>query len=170
MARTVSKHIQIARTEGPEAGLAFYLQTPASARHPQYAQITKRRTDKTRLAAYCSIYADQIGNVENEAQAEGGLSDDDKREIAAMIAASLTGIEVVTETPTVPATVVERGSKKARNGKRMPKAAVNVITRHDAWLIAGADPKFEPKANPDSPANNGQLFRLNMMGKLVLTD
>ena len=158
----LAKHIQIARTQGPEAGLEFYLQTPASARHPQYAEITKRRNDKTRLAAYCSIYADQIGDMTTEQQADDHA--DLVQTIATAVLAQLQGVEAEVE-PTVPATVIERGKAKAKGGRTKP--AINVITREDAWLIAGADPQFKP-SNGQAPANNGQLFRLNMMGKLVL--
>ena len=161
MARAVAKHIQIARTQGPEAGLEFYLSTPASARHPQYAEITKRRTPKTQLAAYCSLYGDKIGDMVTEQQADDHA--DLVQTIAAAVVAQMTGIAPVVEAETqeVPATVVKRS--------RVKKPAVNVITREDAWLIAGADPQFKP-SNGSAPANNGQLFRLNMMGKLVLAD
>jgi hypothetical protein len=159
---TVAKHVQIARTNGPEAGLEFYLSTPASQRHPQYAEITKRRTDKTRLAAYCSIYADQIGALTTEQQADD--HNDLIQTIAEAVMAQLSGIEVVEQVEEAPAIV--RG--KTKKGGKLPKVAINVITREDAWLMGGADPQFKPRSNGDSPANNGQLYRLNVMGKLAL--
>lgn len=162
---TVAKHIQIARTQGPEAGLEFYLSTPASARHPQYAEITKRRTDATRLAAYCSLYGDKIGEMVTEQQADDHT--DLVQTIAEAVLAQLQGTAPSTPEP-APVTTVRGITRK--KGNRVPKAAVNVITREDAWLAGGADPQFKPRNDGGAPANNGQLYRLNMLGLLVIAD
>jgi hypothetical protein len=159
----LARHIQIARTEGVEAGMEAYLSAPISQRYPEYAEITKRRTDKTRLAAYCSIFGDRIGELTTEQQADD--HNDLVQTIAEAVLASLKATEAPVE-QTVPAPVVNDG--RSKRGSRLPKAAVNVITREDAWLAGGADPQFKPRTNGDQPANNGQLYRLNMLGKLVL--
>jgi len=159
----LAKHIQIARTEGPEAGLEFYLASRVSARHPQYAEITKRRTDATRLAAYCSIYSDQIGQVQTVQQADDHATL--VQTIAEAVMAQLQDARAEVETPPV----IVGKTRTTRKG-RLPKTAISVLTREDAWLAGGAAPKFKPRTNGDSPANGGQLYRLNMLGKLVFTD
>lgn len=182
---SVAKHIQIARSEGPEAGLEFYLDAPSSKRHPAYAEITRKRTPETRLAAYCRQFADQLGNIARPRVT--GAADkrtDAVQNLAENLAALLLKgqAEVEPEPEPEPEVVENDNSLMAAlsqlgidvgqltaamgqsNAGTTTQTDVDFITSGDAWealIKLGDDPDFPAPTNPERPATNGQLFRLN---------
>lgn len=153
----IAKHIMIARTQGVEAGFEAYLAAPSTKIHPAYQRIMKRRKPETRLAAYCAEFGDKIEAITPPVVAE--RHQDAVQDVAeAMIDVSVFTPEQIIALRALGVNIPE------------PEAGVEVafITRMEAWEAAGADPTFKPKTDGDAPANNGQLYRLNMMGKLAI--
>ena len=57
MAAKIAAHLNIARIQGAQAGMLAYLGTPISKLSSQhYSTIMGKRTDNTRLAAYCNAF------------------------------------------------------------------------------------------------------------------
>jgi len=57
MAAKIAAHLNIARIQGAQAGMLAYLGTPISKLSSQhYSTIMGKRTDNTRLAAYCKAF------------------------------------------------------------------------------------------------------------------
>lgn len=151
---TLAKHIQIARTQGPEAGMEAYLNAPSSRRHPAYAAITRKRTPETRLAAYCKQFATQLDSITPRVPA---VQEAHIGNVQEMIEAIQAQIAALTGAPVEVEAEVE--------------AEVEFITAGAAWEALGADETFKPRgpANMAKPATNGQLYRLNALGRLTLS-
>lgn len=154
-----AKHILAARTNGPEAGLEVFMNAPISRRWPAYAEISKKRTDKTRLAAYCKIFGEQFeGRAVAPAVADQDINDVQgvAEQLAALQAqlAALTGGAVVLEDSDDDAVVT----------------STEFITHDAAWQALGSDPTYRARKveTRGEPATNGQLYRLNTAGSLSL--
>lgn len=83
----IAKHIKIAREDGPEAGMKFYLAQQVSKSQDAYGKITKHRTDKNRLATYCRIFATELNATPRSTTqaAQAVPSGDTAGELAAML-------------------------------------------------------------------------------------
>lgn len=167
------KHILIARAEGPEAGLNAYMNGRGINRlQDGFKTISKKRTEKSRLDAYCTIFADKLGapltraekraaaanDVLNgkrigdvQAVAEAAIEDEDAI-IAAAVKAALASLGVVPAEPVVEAKPVIEG----------------VIPCGEAWRRLGADEAMKPSRDHSEPASQGQLWHLNARGELRL--
>lgn len=81
-----------------------------------------------------------------------------KQEITAMVAAAVAA--AMGDSPETP--------PKSRGRKAAPKVAATCITAGIAWELLGADESFKPR-DPDKPATNAQLWRLNAAGRLSVS-
>lgn len=90
----LAQHIKIARREGVEAGLEAYLASPGSRLHKErYNDIAKRRTSKTRLEAYCRVFAKELGDAPSRIPVVQEQYDADVQGIVeAAVAQALRGI------------------------------------------------------------------------------
>lgn len=147
---TLAKHLQVARTRGVEEGMEAYLSAPSSRRHPAYAEITRKRTQESRLNAYCKLFADKLGNINPRTPVQQERAMGDVQAIVeAAVQQALAGIAGTV------APAADNGSAEVE---------VEFITSGEAWkalIDLGDDPDFPAPQNPDRPATNGQLFRLN---------
>ena len=142
----LAKHIVLAMEEGVEAGLEAYLKAPSSKMYPAYHKIAAKRTEATKLKAYCAIF--RLSNDSNGVIKE--KTEDDIQKIVEEVA-KLMG------------KVSEPVIKSAKN----KNTKIASITAGEAWVALGSGPDFEP-SDKDRPANNGQLYRLNTLGLLSL--
>jgi hypothetical protein len=148
-----AKHVTIARTEGVEAGLEAYLAAPSSKLSPNYATIVGngKRKESTMLTAYCNLFADKIASIRPRVLAERVADDRQSliEQFEAFMAARNGTTEQIAEAVVAPVSVG--------------------ITSEEAWVALGSGEKFEPNAErKGEPANNGQLYRLNVLGMLNL--
>lgn len=148
----LAKHIQVARTQGVEAGLEAYLDAPSSQRHPAYKRITRKRTPETQLAAYCEVFKDQLGKItprlpQQQEAVENTIQEMIQNAVAQALA-SVAGAEA-----------------PAATSDGQVAVETEFITSGEAWealIELGDDPDFPAPQNPERPATNGQLFRLNV--------
>lgn len=149
----VAKHIQIARENGAAAGMAAFLAAPVSKLHTSYAEINSKRTDKTKLDAYCKLFGvtREIKTPQVEAQNTGV-------NIEAIVAAA------------VAQALAAQGVSAPSEAVAESKVTFSGITHDQAWEALGSDPSY--RANKaerrNGPATNGQLYRLNEAGLLTL--
>lgn len=186
----VAKHIRIARTKGPEAGLDAYLNTPSSRLHPAYQTISRKRTPATKLAAYCELFADDLGKEPMRTPVAADAQVDVMQGLAEQLAALQTQIASIGQAPVaepefddetlalaerigVTPEQIEaiRGNARANAQATLPATQVNVITKGEAWEILsetlGGDPSLKGKNwDDDAEATNGQLYKLNTLGFL----
>lgn len=152
-----AKHIAISTSKGVEQGfeaLLTYLDTPVGQKNPNVQEFVDKIEGLTfdeALQVYCEHYFDSDEpEPEPETPATRVIS---IRKVPAKIAAS------------------RKASTKREGSKSTPRKAAtpvgSCITAGDAWIALGGQADFEPKDH-DKPANNGQLYRLNSTGLLVL--
>lgn len=183
----LAKHIQIARTQGVEAGLEAYMDTPSSKMHPAYKTITKKRTPQTKLDAYCTLFADQLGKIDQQTGVQQDRKNDAVQALTEQLAAlqaqidGLEGAEAEPEFDEVtvalanrlgvdPAKIAELGLVAAV-APSAPSIDVGVITKGEAWEVlseADGNTDFPRPNDPTLPATNGQLYRLNVLGFLSI--
>lgn len=177
------KHLFIAQQQGPLAGMRSFLESTKQIPLPQVVEkrkaILAKRTDDTRVAAYCKVFgldskrkganvrksadvvAEPQGKVITTTDGQQFLILDGK--IVSFESASTDEDEVVEDEPVVETPkVTKRNSRKPKGGSTL------FISKGAAWEILGADPTFEPN-DPTAPATNGQLYRLNQAGRLSLS-
>jgi len=152
---SLAKHIQVARTQGVEAGLEAYMSAPSSRRHPNFAAITRKRTPETQLAAYCAAFAEKLGQIVPRVPEQQVRADD----------AMQTIIEQMNAIQARVAALVGNGEVEAVEVEAVEVAReVEFVTAGDAWkrlIELGDDPDFPAPRDMDKPATNGQLYRLN---------
>jgi hypothetical protein len=168
----IAKHIQVALKDGPAAGMEVFLNAPSSKRWPSYKAISSKRTDKTRLAAYCKQFAGQLGGF---VQPEVGVTveaeeQDDVQTAIAEIQAKIDAlknpqsIDDSEDEGAGSGVVIEAGSGQAGPVTSTVAAGSGLITRGIAWAVLNTDGTFPEPHDPDAPATNGQLYRLNVAG------
>jgi len=147
----LAKHIQVARTQGVEAGLEAYLHAPSSQRHPAFQKIMRKRTPDTRIAAYCELFKEQLGAITPRLpQQQDAVQDSIQQMIESAVKQALAGVGA---------------QAPAAETVEVAESTVEFLTSGDAWaalIELGDDPNFPAPQNPDRPATSGQLFRLNM--------
>lgn len=154
-----AKHLVIAKTEGVEAGFDAFMAAPSSRLSPNYKAIMRKRSEDTRLKAYCDLFGDKIATVRVPKP-----RDEDKIEALEQAIAMLVG----KFGPEVEEVVNVRGEMIVET---IP--AITLLTSEDfitadvAWDALGRGTK-RPNDGA-APATNGQLWRLNTEGRLTLS-
>lgn len=152
----MSKHLKIAHEKGLEAGfeaLVEYLTTPVGSKNPN-VQAFIDKIDGLPFEDAVQVYAETyFADDEDEPEDEPTTR--------------VVSIRKVTKA------TAKTGSKRTTKAQPARKTATRVatscITAGEAWVALGGQADFEPKDH-DKPANNGQLYRLNATGSLVLSN
>lgn len=191
-----AKHIQIARNDGPEAGLDFYLSQRLAKGQPAFEAIAKKRTAKGKLDAYCKAFADDLNVVPRTPKApkadltNGGLiealralltgeteeveevedePEDENPLIAQLRDAGFSDAIIASITDALPGvTEVTTSTPGKAKAKSTVKAKAGTLTAGDLWAALGSDDTMKPR-DLTKPANNGQLYRANVEGLLSFT-
>lgn len=171
----MSKHVDIARSEGIEAGLAAFLKAPASRIHGSYHEIVACKTQAQKVARYKKLYKDQIGAAPKapSVKSESLTSlTEEFNEMKALLKRLTSSVEV-----SEPAEVVEVVKpKRGRKPRSLSAQATAVIqaantkrtfnySKHDIWVLLGSNPDIT-LTNPDEAATAKMLWRANQEGVL----
>lgn len=157
-----AKHIAIATSKGVEQGfeaLLAYLDTPVGQKNPNVQEFVDKIEGLTfddALQVYCEHYFGDKPEAEPETPAT--------RVISIRKAPARTARAPKATTANSTTTTRTRPTRKAR---KATAPVGSCISAGDAWIALGGQADFEPKDH-DKPANNGQLYRLNSTGLLVL--
>lgn len=163
-----AKHIQVARDNGVEAGLASFLTAPSSKLSPNYPKIVGngRRSAASQVKAYESCFGATIAKTRpskrvNAVIAERTISK--KQELIEGLAEAL-GMDA----SAVEALMIGAGNEEHSVAVESDVVANDeFITRDVAWTLLGANPEFRSTpANRGEAASNGQMYRLNAEGLL----
>jgi len=156
------KHILVARTQGVEAGMDAYMASPISKLHAPYKEIDRKRTAKSKLDTYCRLFADKLdGQTSDPVRADRAIGD-----LQALVEATVARVLAQVEDGDVEFNDPDEAVVAPVIANRRKKAVTNTISAGAAWTALGADDAFKPK-DLDKPANNGQLYAMNVRGMLA---
>jgi len=148
-----ARHVEVALTEGAQAGLDTFLTTAVSKRSPNYAKIVGngRRTPATMLKHYCAIF-----NVEQAPSNDvtQGMVTDDKQAIAEALAALIARFNAIegNDEPVVDEPEVEFDAIVT---------CETFITEDVAWSVLGQGVARPGVTRRAEAATNSQLWRMN---------